>query len=75
MNKLEMHTGMTTKEILDDLKNKENILNWMVKNNVNTVDGVGKVVAEYYRDPKNVLKIVHKNEKAEKLISKHLLEG
>ena len=75
MNKLEMHTGMTTKEIEDDLKNKENILDWMVKNNVNTVDGVGKLVAEYYRDPKNVLNIVHKNEKAEKLIPKHLLEG
>jgi len=75
MNKLEMHTGMTTKEIEEDLKNKEKILNWMVKNNVNTVDGVGKVVAEYYRDPKNVLNIVNKNEKVEKLIPKHLLEG
>lgn len=75
MNKLEMHTGMTIKEIEDDLKNKEMILDWMVKNNVNTIDGVGKVVAEYYRDPKNILDIVYKNEKAEKLIPKNLLEG
>jgi len=75
MNRLEMHTGMTTKEIENDLKNKEMILNWMVKNNVNTVDGVGKLVAEYYRNPKNVLDIVYKNEKVEKLIPKRLMEG
>jgi len=75
MNKLEMHTGMTIKEIEDYLENKEKILNWMVKNNVNTVDGVGKLVAEYYRDPKNVMDIVNKNEKVEELIPKHLLES
>jgi flagellar protein FlaI len=75
MKKLEMHTGMTIKQIQEDLKNKEKILNWMIKNNVNTVDGVGRLVAEYYRDPKNVLNIVYKNEKAEKIIPKNLLEG
>jgi len=75
MKELEMHTGMTTKEIIEDLKEKERILNWMVENHVNTVDGVGKIVAEYYKDSEKVLKIVDKNEKAEKLIPKDLLEG
>lgn len=75
LNRLEMHTGMNSKEIEDDLKDKEKILNWMVKNNVNTVDGVGRIVAEYYRDPKKVLNTIYKNEKAEKLIPKRLLEG
>jgi len=75
IKKLEMHTGMSEKEIQKDINNKQKILSWMVKNKINTVDGVGKLVAEYYRDPKNVLKIVEKNEKPETLIPKHLLEA
>jgi len=75
MKELEMHTGMSVKEIAGDLKKKEKILDWMVKNDVNTVDGVGKLVAEYYRDSGNILKIINKDEKAEKLIPKNLLEG
>ena len=47
----------------------------MVKNKVNTVDSVGKVVAEYYKDPKYVLNLVEKNSKVEKLIPKDLLKG
>ena len=74
IKKLQMHTGMNEKEIEKDLNDKKKILDWMVKNNIKTVDGVGKLIAEYYRDPKNVLKIVEKNEKPEVLIPKHLLE-
>jgi flagellar protein FlaI len=75
MNKLEMHTGMSLAEIEKDIKEKEMILNWMVKNGVKTVDGVGKLVAEYYKDPQTVLNIVKKNENADKIIPKNLLEG
>jgi len=75
IKKLEMHTGMNEKEIENDLKNKVKVLDWMVKSNINTVNGVGKLVAEYYRDPKNVLKIVENNEKPEVLIPRYLLEG
>jgi flagellar protein FlaI len=75
MDELEMHTGMSIKEIEEDLKQRQEILNWLISNKVNTVDGVGKVVAEYYKDPETVLDIVNKNEKAEKLIPKSLLEG
>ncbi len=75
MKELEMHTGMSTKEINKDLKEKEDILNWMVKNNLNTVDAVGKVIAEYYKDPDYILKLVNENQNSGKLISKELLEG
>ena len=47
----------------------------MVRHKVNTVDAVGKIVAEYYRDPKTILEAVEKDEKPEKLIPKELLEG
>jgi flagellar protein FlaI len=75
IEKLEMHTGMDEKEIEKDLKNKEKILNWMVKSHIKTIDGVGVVVAEYYKEPDKVLKIVNKDGKAEELIPKRLLEG
>jgi len=70
-----MYTGQSISEIEKEMKDKEKIILWMVNNKVNTVDGVGKVVAEYYRDPNFVLNIVNKNEKAEKLIPKELLKG
>lgn len=73
INKLEMHTGMNDSEIQKDIKEKEKILLWMVKNHVNTVDGVGKLVAEYYTNTKRVMDIIEKDEKVEKLIPKELL--
>lgn len=75
INKLQMYTGLSGSEIEKEIKNKEKILLWMAKNRVNTVDGVGKVVAEYYRDPKYVLDLVNKNEKVDKIIPKNLLKG
>lgn len=74
IKKLGMHTGMTEEEIMEDLKEKEMILDWMVKNHVKTVDGVGKVIAEYYRDPNRVLSVVKDGLGSEKLIPKDLLE-
>jgi len=70
INKLQMYTGLSSSAIEKELKDKQKILLWMVKNKVNTVDGVGRVIAEYYRDPKRVLSLISKNEKAEKLIPK-----
>jgi len=75
LEKLRMHTGMLDVEIKNDLKDKERILNWMIEKKINTVNAVGKVVAEYYKDPGNVLKIVEKNGEAEELVPKSLLEG
>jgi len=73
IQKLQMHTGMSSVELEKDKNDKIKILEWMVENHVNTVNGVGKVVAEYYRDPEYVLNIVEKKEKAENLIPKNLL--
>jgi len=75
INKLQMYTGLSISEIEEEIKDKEKILLWMAKNKVNTVDGVGRVIAEYYRDPKFVLNMVSKNEKVEKLVPTNLLKG
>lgn len=62
INRLKMHTGMSVDELSLDLKEKEEILKWMVKNKVNTVDGVGKVVAAYYSNKKSLLDFIRAKE-------------
>lgn len=75
IERLQMHTGMSLQELEIDVKRRQKVLEWMVKNRINTVNGVGKVIAEYYKNPENVLKIVSSNMGAQRLISKELLKG
>jgi len=74
LDKIKMHTGMSEQEIKKNLKERQKILSWMVKNNLNTVNGVGKIIAEYYLNPKNLMAIVNKNEKPEKIVPKEWLK-
>jgi flagellar protein FlaI len=74
LNEIRLHTGMTDEEMGNDLKEKEKILQWMLENNVKTVNTVGKVVAEYYHDKDKVLKIIKDKGKPEKIIGRSLLK-
>jgi len=74
IQKLKMFTGFTDSQIKKDFSEKEKILKWIVKNKINTVNAVGKVVAEYYNDPEKVLKIVNKNQKPDILVPKDWLK-
>ena len=47
MKTLQMFTGMTRKEMNKDTREKELVLNWLVRHNINTVNEVGRVMAEY----------------------------
>jgi len=67
-NELSMHTGMTTAEINADLKEKQEILKYMLKNKIGRVNEVGKVVASYYRDRERVNKIVSRNASKSELL-------
>lgn len=74
IDEIRLHTGMSESEMLKDLKEKEKILQWMLDNNIKTVNTVGKIVADYYHDKKSVLKIVNSREGPEKILGKSLLE-
>ena len=63
-----MHTGMTDEQMEEDLKEKETVLQWMLDNNVRTVNSVGKVVAEYYHDRDKVMKVVKSKGKPKEII-------
>ena len=60
-NTIELFTGFTKNELKKSLEEKERVLKWLVKQNIDTVDSVGKVVAEYYTKPDYLMKFVKKN--------------
>jgi flagellar protein FlaI len=73
--KLRLFSGLTDEDIEKDLKDKQAILTWMVKNQIKTVNGVGKLVADYYQDPARVVRAVRKGVSATQLIPKRYLKG
>ncbi len=58
---IEMFTGFTRNELKGSLQEKEDILKWLAKNSINTVDTVGRVMAEYYTNKDNLMKYVKSN--------------
>lgn len=61
MGTLELFTGFTKSELNNSLKDKEAVLKWLVKNDVNTVDNVGRIMAEYYTNNEELMKYVNSN--------------
>ncbi|MEM0481212.1 MAG: ATPase, T2SS/T4P/T4SS family [Candidatus Aenigmatarchaeota archaeon] len=57
---LEMFTGLTQKEIEEDLKEKQEILKWLIENNFNGIENLGKIFAEYYFNKDEILDAVKK---------------
>jgi len=55
---LTLFTGMTPREIGKDLDEKARILKYLIDTNIDSVDGVGRVMAEYYTNPDNLRKYV-----------------
>jgi flagellar protein FlaI len=61
MDTLKLFTGFSEADIKKDISEKKKILEYLVKNKIDTVDGVGMVIAEYYTDKKNMMNYVSKN--------------
>jgi flagellar protein FlaI len=58
---MKLFTGMSQSQLNKSLQEKEIILKWLVKHNINTVNGVGRVMAEYYTNKENLMKFVRAN--------------
>lgn len=58
---LSRHTGMSLPEIEKELETREKILHYMVKQNLRSVEQVGKLMNQYYIDPDFVVKNILKN--------------
>ena len=70
IEELNLHTGMTPKEINQDLKEKEMILDWMSKNNIKDVNDVGQVMRIYYKTPNTIIDAAKKNAKPADILKK-----
>ena len=68
LKELNLHTGMTKDEILADQKNRAAILKWMVKNKLNDINSVGKIMSMYYSQPDEILEIAKSSLAASKVI-------
>jgi archaeal flagellar protein FlaI len=63
MNTIQTFTGLSRNEITKSLIEKENVLKWLVKQKIDTVDTVGKVMAEYYTNSNHLMGLVKGNKK------------
>ncbi len=61
MAALKEFTGMTEMQFNKDIDKKIKVLKYLVKNSINTVDGVGRVIAEFYTNEENLMKYVNSN--------------
>jgi flagellar protein FlaI len=68
VEQMNLHTGMTEREISEDQMNKANVLRWMTKNNLANVDDVGKVMKNYYADPASLITGINKKLKPSKVL-------
>ena len=57
------HTGMSQSEIYKDLGQRKKILLWMLKNNIRSIEEVGRVLYDYYINREKLLELVDKNKK------------
>ncbi len=57
---LQIQTGFTPQEINQDLKEKAQILSWLVKKKIDVVDDIGKIVGTYYTDREKILNFIRK---------------
>ena len=53
-----LYGGFTKKEIADEISERSMIMQWMIKNNVLSIDDAGLVVANYYKHKDKVVQIV-----------------
>ena len=59
---LSRHTGMSQAEINKELKKKEDILKWLMKKNLRSLNEVGKAISLYYTNQPLLFEIIRKNQ-------------
>ena len=63
MSTLKLFTGFSDSEIKKNLDEKQMILKYLMKNKINTVDGVGRIMAEYYTRKESLVSLIKNNKK------------
>jgi len=64
---LNLHTGMTEDDINNEIKDREEILEWLKRINLNDLDAIGFVVKLFYSDPNKIKQMAKDNVQIEKI--------
>jgi len=70
---INMYTGMTEMEIEKDIQKKITVLEWLMEHKIKTVNTIGKIMAEYYRDENSIVKMAQNNEDPKELLDQDLM--
>lgn len=70
-DKLNMHTGMDRGEMQENIKGKEQVLQWMIDNDVNDIGPVGKIIAEYYSNKEEVVEIAREDRDPQEILKRY----
>lgn len=68
-DELSRHTGMTIQEINQEIKDKKSMLDYLLKNNLRSINYVGRFMKEYYLNPDLIQNIVKKNKKPKEIFA------
>ncbi|MFA6268829.1 MAG: type II/IV secretion system ATPase subunit, partial [archaeon] len=64
---LNMHTGMTEDDIYNEIQQRQEILEWLKRIDLNEVDEIGFIVKLFYSDPVKVKKLARENATVEEV--------
>ena len=56
--------GVTTQDLLEEMKRRSNVLHWMRQQKIRSYKEVASIIAEYYARPKEFYQKIHLNEEA-----------
>jgi flagellar protein FlaI len=65
---MNLHTGMTEKEVDEDQHEKMAVLQWMTDNGMDNIDEVGRIMKLYYADGEAILKAARSNTPPSKVL-------
>ena len=63
LNKIKMQFGWDDKRLRQEIENRKKVLRWMMEKNLRTYEDVGRIVAQYGKDPQSVLKKIKEDKK------------
>jgi flagellar protein FlaI len=58
---LNLYTGMSTKQVYDNLQEKMSVLQWLVAKNITDINVIGLIMSDYYTDNARLMTIVRRN--------------
>ena len=59
---LNLYTGMTYKQVFDDIQEKILVLKWLVTKNITDIDTVGMIMSDYYTEKDYLMGLVKRNQ-------------